>query len=333
MDKVLLAICCTLLTYFTANNYEPFANSSENIKDKNELPTLPEIFSKGIISTDEDEFGSAFTPDGNTVFFAKKSPSTLRSAVVVICFSQFKNGKWQTPEMAPFSGYYKDFNPSVSPDGSTVFFISTRPVNGKNVGTDIWFVKKTATGWSEPQNLGIPVNSDSYELGCSESSDGTIYFSSSRDGKSVDIYRSKFINGKYQEPENLGDAINSANEETGPFIAPDQSYILFSSTGREDALVASEGGVYPRGDLYISFQKDGKWTPAKNLGEPVNSTAEESNPFVSADGKTLYFTSERNFVKLNEQHTYTELENHLHDAANGLGDIYQFPFSEILKNK
>src|SRR5262249_4117669 len=155
-----------------------------------------------VISTDEDEFSCTFSPDGNTIYFCKKSPSTLRSAVVVICSSEYENGKWQTPKVEPFSGQYKDFDPAISPDGNTLYFISNRPVNGKPA-VDIWFVKKTDGGWSDPENLGAPVNSDALELGCSVASDKTIYFSSTRDGKSLDIYRSRFVNGQYQEPENL----------------------------------------------------------------------------------------------------------------------------------
>src|SRR5215467_10209738 len=100
-----------------------------NASSEKKVPPQPQIFSEGIISTDEDESGSTISPDGKTMFFCKKSPSGLRSAVVVICYSELKNGKWQTPKVAPFSGKYKDFNPSFSPDGSTLYFVSTRPLN------------------------------------------------------------------------------------------------------------------------------------------------------------------------------------------------------------
>lgn len=293
----------------------------------------PVLFAPGIISTADDEFGFSMSPDGNTCYFCLKSPSTISSSVVVICTSTFSNSRWTEPVIAPFSGRYKDFNPSLSPDGSSLFFISNRPVNGtKKTDTDIWMVKKTANGWGEPKNLGAPVNSAGYELGCSMATNGTLYFSSTGADGNLNIYSSKFINGKYETPELLPGSINTLNSETDPFIAPDESYIIFSSQGRPDAMKGSGADAgYPRADLYVSFRKNGKWTTAVNLGPDVNTTAEESNPWVSADGKTLYFTSERNFISIpmNKKMSYDYLEKHLHDISNGLGDIYQLPIGSL----
>ena len=70
-------------------------------KNKHNEDRSPRIFAEGIISTEDDEFGAAFMPDGKTCFFCKKSPSTLQSNIYVICYSQFKNGKWDEPEIAP----------------------------------------------------------------------------------------------------------------------------------------------------------------------------------------------------------------------------------------
>ncbi len=333
MKKIIITSAFLFLLNMIGLEYKSTALPATSFMSKNPPYPYPEIFGKNIISTDEDEFGATFTPDGNTVYFTKKSPSTLQSAVVVICYSQFVNGTWQEPRVAAFSGQYKDFNPCMSPDGSTLFFISDRPVgDNKKKDADIWFVEKTKDGWSQPKNIGAPINTDGWELGCSVTNDGTLYFSSTRDGKSADIYCSHFVNGTYQQPENLGDAINTPFYETDPFVAPDESYLLFVCTGRDDALTG-DGAIYPRGDIYISFKKDGKWTTAKNIGAPVNSGAEESNPFVSADGKTLFYTSEKNFVTMpmDTSFNYDDLENHLHSPANGLGDIYEIEFDKISK--
>src|SRR4051812_5454295 len=74
----------------------------------------PETFARNIISTVDDESGATFTPDGITCYFTMKSPSTIVSNIVVICISQFKNGRWTEPEIASFSGQYHDFNPNIS---------------------------------------------------------------------------------------------------------------------------------------------------------------------------------------------------------------------------
>lgn len=286
----------------------------------------PFLFGANIISTEDDEFGITFSPDGKTCYFTKRTPSTISSSIYVICYSRFLNNKWSEPEIAPFSGRYKDLNPFVSPDGSRLFFISNRPAQGKSaLDADIWVVRKTGDGWGEPEHIGAPVNTPGWELSCSAASNGTLYFTSLNEGKQH-LYRAKFINEKYEAPEIIGDSVNSFDDATDPYIAPDESYLLFSSSGRSDVLTAGSGASagYPRSDLYISFNKNGKWTTPKNAGPVINSTAEETNPCVSPDGKTLFFTSERNFISIPMKNklTYSSLEEHLHGPVNGLGDIY-----------
>ena len=86
---------------------------------------------------------------------------------------------WNEPSIASFSGQYKDFNPCISPDGSKLFFISNRPVNEKKkTDPDIWYCNKKNDGWAEPINIGEPVNTAGWELGCSVAADGTLYYSS-----------------------------------------------------------------------------------------------------------------------------------------------------------
>jgi len=292
----------------------------------------PQLFCEGIISTTDDEFGITFTPDEQTCFFAKKTASTITSSVIVICSSHFKNGHWQQPVIAPFSGRYKDFNPFISPDGSKLFFISNRPSAAKRSrDTDIWYVEKKDSGWSTPVNIGVPINTSGWELSCSVSANGNLYFSAIRENGNPDIYFAACVNGKYSEPVKLDSSINSDANESDPFIAPDESYLIFSSLGRTDALHGDGADSYPRSDLYISFRKDGKWLPAEHLDETINSIAEESNPYVSPLSNTLFFTSERNFITypMKEKLTYSLLEKNLHSIKNGLGNIYSIPFKNI----
>src|SRR2546423_1363780 len=75
--------------------------------------TEPRLFGEGVISTRDDEFGATFTPDGKTCIFSVSIP---RHYLYVILVSQFTRGKWSTPEVAPFSGAYRDSDPVLSPD-------------------------------------------------------------------------------------------------------------------------------------------------------------------------------------------------------------------------
>ena len=121
-------------------------------------------------------------------------------------------------------------------------------------------VEKTQTGWSEPANLGLPVNTPSQEFYPSVSANGTLYFSSNRDGGkgSGDIYHTQFVNGKYSTPENLGDSINTKTFEGDPYIAPDENFLILTAYNRSDGL--------GDGDLYISLNRDGHWTPGEKSG-------------------------------------------------------------------
>jgi Tol biopolymer transport system component len=100
-----------------------------------------------------------------------------------------------------------------------------------------------------------------------------------------DLYMCPFEDGKYGAAANL-ETLNTEFNEWDPFIAPDGSYLLFCSM--------KPGGL-GGDDIYIAFKgKDGQWGPPKNLGAEVNSPGSENRPYVTHDGKYLFFTSTRN---------------------------------------
>ena len=280
------------------------------------------ILGEGIISTGDYEINTVFTHDGKTLYFTKCSHNFNFCTIVV---SHFENGTWSEPEIASFSGQYSDADPFFSPDESKIFFVSTRPTDGTaSKDYDIWMVEKTDAGWSEAMNLGMPVNTESNEFYPSVTADGTLYFSSRR-GQGYDIYQSRWVDGKYTEPERLGDAINSDRAEIDTYVAPDASYIVFASYGRSDS--------HGSGDLYISYNRDGEWTPAKNLGDKINSHAREFCPIASPDGKYFFFTSTRGFGSTRSVEepikTYRDLSDKLNGILNGMGNIYQIDISAL----
>ena len=275
------------------------------------------MFAEGIVSTNGNEFGGVFTPNGKEFYFTRSVP---QSYLYMICVSRFSNGNWSEPEAAPFSGRYRDFDAVISPDGSRLYFVSDRPVDGKPKSDyDIWLLERTKSGWSAPKNLGSPINTDGSEWFASVSNDGTLYFAADRSGgfRNTHIYRSRFENGKYSEPEKLSDAINSEGIETEPYIERDERFLIFSSYGRADG-----SGDW---DIYISYNRNGRWGKAQNLGPRVNTSARDYSPRLTPDGKYLFFTSERNFSTkpLERRLTYQEILNDLHSTLNGNGNIYQ----------
>ena len=98
-----------------------------------------------------------------------------------------------------------------------------------------------------------------------------------------DIYYSKFSDGEFQKAVLLGEAINTENYEADVFIDPDEKYMIFCSM-RPEGL--------GRGDLYISFKNDdGSWRKAVNVGDSINTKNHELCPFVTDDGRFLFYTS------------------------------------------
>jgi Tol biopolymer transport system component len=271
----------------------------------------PEIFAPGIISTNMNAAKIAFSPDGKRMAFTLMN---YNHSFYTMVFMKQENGVWSKPEVAPFSGKYHDSEPYYSLDGTQLFFNSDRPLDGQKEPKDydIWVVERKESVWGKPVNLGFTVNSDKNEVNPAVSQNGTLYFSSNRDGGrgKNDIYMSKLINGKYAKPENLGDAINTSFFESGPYIAPDESYLIFNR-------YRSHTGS----GLHISFRKnDGSWSTAINM----NTERTGFHGFVSPDSKYLFFTSSRNpYFPYPDHHlTYDEIIKIFNSPLNGSTNIY-----------
>ena len=292
----------------------------------NEPVTEPRLFAPNIISTGDYETEPLFTPDGTTFYFVKSTPDM---SFWTIAFSRFEKGRWTMPQVAPFSGQYSDADPFITVDGKRFFFISTRPADPKDSpaagSLDIYVMEKTATGWSEPKNLGAPINSRANEYFPTVAANGTLYFGSRRRGGKggCDLYRSRFVDGKFQEPENLGDGVNTQFDEFEPFIAPDESFMIFMAGGRPDGM----GGF----DLFISYNRNGQWTKPKNLGAPINSPADELGGKISPDGRYFFWSSARSNIDKpkTKQQSINELMSDYHGPQNGLGDIYYIDLDRL----
>ncbi len=195
---------------------------------------------------------------------------------------------WTEPQTASFSGTFSDVDLFIAPDGKRLFFCSNRPLDGKGgmrPTFDIWVVERRGPEWSEPVNLGPPVNSDENEFYPTVTKDGTLYFQSWRPGSAGgrDLYRSRLESGAYRTVERLGGPVNGDLPEGDGLISPDETFLVYS-VGRPDG--------FGQGDLYVSFRSpDGSWTEPRNLGEAVNTKLNENCPILSPDGKFLFYTS------------------------------------------
>lgn len=263
-------------TFYPRGEY--FGQKSPNME--------PQMFAPNFISTEESEFGSVFNANGTEFYYGVDV-----SGIPEIRYTELIDNEWTIPKTILSHEQYSHNDPFLSPDENRLFFISSRALDGEGEqkDIDIWYIEKQEAGWTSPINAGPNINSKRNEYYISFTNDGTMYFSSNalapeeRSRSDYDIYYSKFVDGEFQKAVALGDSINTNAYEADVFVAPDESYLIFCAT-RPDGL--------GRGDLYISFHhEDGHWSKAVNMGAPINSKFHELCPFVSADGKYLFYTS------------------------------------------
>nr|NIS15949.1 serine hydrolase [candidate division Zixibacteria bacterium]NIT59222.1 serine hydrolase [Fodinibius sp.]NIW40483.1 serine hydrolase [candidate division Zixibacteria bacterium]NIX57806.1 serine hydrolase [candidate division Zixibacteria bacterium]NIY27805.1 serine hydrolase [Fodinibius sp.] len=243
----------------------------------------PKLLAQGIIPYDGIQHCfPTFTPDGKEVYWMSGKFIDDRFKGT-IWYMKEKYGIWSSPKIAAFSGEYNDHAPFFTSDGNRLYFSSDRP-GGFGKAKNIWYVDRTESGWSNPINLGSPPNTDLGATQASFTSDGTVYFIGQYEGTQwkTAIYRSKLINGKYQQPEVLDSPIRTAFADVYPFIAPDESYLIFGST--------RPGGNSIETDLYFSCRNpDDTWETPIHLNEEINNGMSVSFPFISHDGKFLFF--------------------------------------------
>lgn len=181
-----------------------------------------------------------------------------------------------------------EFVPRVSADGRTLFFLSEDRTNGVG-GEDIWYCERNDDGsWGNPKNFS-QLNTSSHEGILAISPDGNVAivfgnYPGSFGGGDL-FYSVKTENG-WSYPCNMGGTINTKNWESLAAISPDGKTLIYSTDGK-----SGKGNS----DLWVTSLSETGWSEPKNLGDVINTTEDEKWPFIAADGKTLYFSSDGHF--------------------------------------
>lgn len=141
-----------------------------------------------------------------------------------------------------------------------------------------------------PINLGDKINTpgDEYWPNISVNNDYLVFTNLSVKGteaRNEDFYMSKFENDQWQQATPLAGDINTPSNEGAQTVRADGNMMYFTACGRSDS--------YGSCDIYFSEKKNGKWSKAKNMGSEINSSAWEAQPSISADGRDLFFVSNR----------------------------------------
>jgi len=219
---------------------------------------IPEVFAPSIVSTAQSELEVAFSPDIEEIYFRRTDEELENHALAAI---QYQDNLWTETFVVPRG---------ISPDGKIM-----------HIGNE--YRERTSSGWSEVKPLGTPFDSIPI-MRLTASSKGTYYFDTSpfydKSPRVGTISYSRLVDGIREEPKTLD--IDMGTEKFHPFIAPDESYLIWDDS--------KEGG-YGSSDMYISFrQEDGSWGAAINLGDTINTEHYDGSGSVTSDGKYFFFT-------------------------------------------
>lgn len=258
----------------------------------NPVPFSPKPV-KGIC-TPNDEYLSAFSPDNEFAYFTRRSTKKelgmLRAETVEeFMISQNKNGSFDSGKKmsVPFNLRSNEGGPCLTIDNRELFFtICSNEKGYKNC--DIYYSKMKYENWSDLQRLKYPINkSDSWESQPTISSDGnTLIFSSIRNGGegASDLYSvTRGEDGEWGNIKSLN--INTEGNEKSPFLHPDSETLYFSSD--------THLGLGGLDIFYCKKDSTGDWTKPVNIGYPINSDSDDLAFFVSTNGKTAYFSSNK----------------------------------------
>lgn len=136
----------------------------------------------------------------------------------------------------------------------------------------------------QPTNLG-DINSEDPEYLPSLTADGATMIYTRRVGRQEDFYKSQKINGAWQKGEPLGPPINTLDNEGAQSVSADGRFLVYTVCNRENDFGSC--------DLYFATATADGWSPPQNIGHPINTKTWESQPALSADGRTLFFVSSR----------------------------------------
>jgi hypothetical protein len=224
---------------------------------------------------------------------------------------------------------YADYVPLISPDENTLYFTSRREGSTGNLKDaygnyyeDVYVSTRTEDGkWSEPKNIGPPINTNTHDACVALSFDGNqmIIYRTAADLLTGDLYLTRMDFNGWSEPVKFGTEINTPYVETSACFSTDTSVIFFSSNK-----IGGFGGK----DIYrIKKLPSGKWSLPMNLGPTINTERDEDSPFLHPDGTTLYFSSKghNTMGDYDVFKTILNIENNTFSSPENLG----FPINTV----
>ncbi len=175
-----------------------------------------------------------------------------------------------------------NYDPVVSRDESVLFYMTELKFYNA-----IFMSRKEGGKWTAPINITPQVGSDGDTYPTEISADKRTLYLIKGEGNDRDIYVSKWEKGFWTKMIRLNDQVNSGRAEAHAGLSPDNKTLYFSSNRR---------GGFGKLDIYLSrLLPSGVWSPAENLGNVINTPFNEDAPYLTDDGKRLYFVSEGHY--------------------------------------
>ncbi len=178
----------------------------------------------------------------------------------------------------------------ISADGNRLYFNSSDQPTGLG-GEDVWYSTKNNNGtWSKPNNMGSVINTETHEGILSLSSDGnTAVVFGNYEGKfgGGDFFYSAKVGDKWTTPCNMGGDVNSKNWDSMANLSPDGKTLIF--VGYKDRKTSEEADY--KTDIFITHLENGRWTTPKPISSVINTPESEVWPYLTSDGRTLYFST------------------------------------------
>jgi outer membrane protein OmpA-like peptidoglycan-associated protein/Tol biopolymer transport system component len=261
---------------------------------KNPVSFNPESIGAGI-NTADDEYWPSISADGQVMMFTRQenqlsAQRNFRTSQEDFYLSYFEDGIWKAAVNAgqPLNTTQNEGAQALSSAGNYMFFTACeRP--GSVGSCDIYFSAFNNGKWTQPYNLGPPVNTAQWESTPSVSADGNmLFFTSTRSGGfgGKDLWYSILTpGGNWGQPVNMGADINTSVDEMSPFIHFDGQTLYFASQGHPGM-----GGF----DIYLTrMNPDSSWSIPVNLGYPINTYNDETGLVIDASGAKAFFSSRR----------------------------------------
>lgn len=232
------------------------------------------------------QYFPVLTADGEQILFTKRDGTgNFDKEDIFTSFSDGQGG-WTAPlSLAQtINSPYNEGTCSVTADGNILIFTSCDAPDSQG-SCDLYVAYKVKGSWERPTNMGVKVNSRSWDSQPSLSADGRIlFFSSNRRGGfgGNDIwYTVRQNDGSWADAKNLGDIVNTPKDEISPFMFFNNEILFFASDGHQGF-----GGM----DIFLSRVKNGEFQKPENLGLPINDQLEQVALFITAKKDFAYYT-------------------------------------------